>query len=136
MNPIAVYKLILDALTAMKAVGGDLNGAKVGLYTNVHQPSKGTLLADLTQATYTGYALVAIATWGAPFLDPIGNPTMVGNHIQFQPTDGAVPNTITGWFIVDSAGTDLLIACALPTPVVLADASHALIVEPTVVYGQ
>lgn len=100
---------------------GTFDGMKTGLFQNNVVPSRDTLLADLTPADFTGYALNATAAYAAAGLDSDGTPIMATGVITF--TAGSpitVSNTIYGYYIVDSAGTALLLAERFPTPVQVA----------------
>lgn len=96
---------ILDALIAED---GPLDGAKLGLYKAPFTPTKFTVLADLTVADFTGYALSAAITWGTPLNDPDGTAYVPGGQIEFIASGSAIANTIYGAYIVDAAGTGLI----------------------------
>jgi hypothetical protein len=130
--PNAVSLGILADLIAMTT--GRFNACKVGLYINPIPLSVNTALADLTEATFHGYAQSAAVVWGTPFLDSAGNPTIVGANCQFTATTPfSDANTIQGYFVVDSAGTTLLWAEALPTPIAITAVGDAVVIVPAFV---
>lgn len=113
------------ALARQTASGGKLNGAKVGLIAAPFTVGPGLLLADLTEATFTGYAQVTVAAWSAPAIGPDGTPSVDGGDVVFTPSDAVTPNLIYGWFLVDSGGSNLLYAYQDDVPVPLDDALHS-----------
>jgi hypothetical protein len=125
----------IAVLDAMVAVGGILNGAKLKLFSNNFTPDHLTLLTDITQADFTGYAEVTLSAWGEAFRDGGSQPKIVHVSVQYTPTGSTVSNTIFGWYLTNAAGTVLLMAKRLDTPVVLTDNSTALIVQPEYRYG-
>lgn len=109
-----------DILTELTAVAGKLNGVKIGLYTNNVTWNKNTVLTDVTECTFTGYAKVAV-TWTTPFRATDGTYRVSSGLNVFQPT-AASTETAVGYFITDTAGTVLLGGDAFPAPVPLPDA--------------
>lgn len=111
--------------------GTDLFGCFLGLFTNVYSPNVNTLLANLTEATYTGYVRGAI-TWNAPFIGEGALSLIEGTKVDFRPSDTITPNTIQGAFIVGSDSVTLLLVEVLPTPVPLTSADYLLAYIPRV----
>jgi hypothetical protein len=112
---------VTDVTQAVSGVAGVLHGTKMMLFTNTPALNKGTLLAALTPANYTGYAPQAL-TWSAPSRNENQYMSTRTGLMSWEPTDGVTPNTITGYGITDSAGAVLLAAEMLPAPVPLTDA--------------
>lgn len=135
MRPVMAQSQIFIVLAAMPATDGILDGAKLMLFQNDFTPDRNTLIADLTVATFGGYAPVTLATWGAPFVPPGEQPRIQHASKQFTPNSGVTPNTIYGWGITNTGGTTLLIAVRLDAPVYLIDATTAIIVEPYYSWG-
>lgn len=135
--------LALDLLTQDVAAAPDptvLVGAKMGVFINEPELTLDTVLADLTQPAFTGYALSAAITWGTPGFEEAGPRAVVlGDLKTFRATAAPDPGvTVRGWFVVDAAGTGLLAAAMLDVPVpILADedlvAVYARIPMPVVV---
>jgi len=105
MNSIlAMRALLLGLLTDAIAVGGSLEAPELGLFQNnvVFDPDL-TVIGDLDEADYTGYAKEAL-TWDQPSVSDDGNLEMHASQATFRPTDAVTPNDIYGWFLVDAGG--------------------------------
>lgn len=100
--------VLQDALDTLTAVAGDLNAAKVALYTSDTNPSAGLVLADYTLATFIGSTPQAV-TWAAAFIKANGNVAALGGLHTFLPT-GVISETVYGYVITDTGGTTLLFA--------------------------
>lgn len=86
---------------------GALYGAYLGLFTAISPPaSPDSVLADLTEATFAGYARQAV-TWAAETDSSDGFAQLLGGLLSFTPTDAVTPNTIVGVFLASAitAGT-------------------------------
>lgn len=127
-----VNPLLLSTLDLLTALGGTLNAVFCGLYTARAVPITPTILiADLTQATYTGYARQAITPWTSAYLSSTGLIIIDGPGLHFVPTDAVTPNTIMGWFIASLAAGGILLAIEeLATPVPLLTADSTLTIVP------
>lgn len=95
----------IDELNAAVGVGGGLHGVKVGLYTNPLSPTDQTVLADLTEPTYPGYAQKAVTPWTVAFVGGNGLPQVDGGDYLFQMDDSTVPTLVQGFFLVQPAVT-------------------------------
>lgn len=122
----AFLQACINALKANPAAVGPLDGTKIGLFTAVAGGlTPDTVIADLTLATYTGYAAQAM-TWSAVFADPDGSfATDSGLHV-FQPTDAVTPNVVSGYHVTNTAGTVLLFAEMFAAPISLPNAFSAV----------
>jgi hypothetical protein len=78
------------------------------LITNEPAPTVNTVLADLTEATYTGYLRQVCATWTGPFVAEGDYSLEVGPAHHWQPTDTITLNTITGHALVGDDSVTLL----------------------------
>jgi len=100
---------------------GPLSGALFGLFTNDIGLTKTTAFSALTEPTYTGYAQQA-ATWSAATRDSNSNINIESQLLIWQEITTPVSVTIFGWFLVDSGGTNLLMAERFnPGPLSLVD---------------
>lgn len=94
-----------------------IDGCKVKLYTNDFAPDPSTLLADFTEATFTGYGEATIATWG----DTINTgPARAGSTAQATFTAGAIVapgQTVYGYYVTDAAETVVLFSERFTDPV-------------------
>lgn len=130
----AFFKGAAANVVASVAALGILNAAKVGLFTNTPPLTENTVLADLTQPTFAGYALQAI-TWSAPFQQPDGSWACQGGLYTFQATDDLTPTVVTGVFVVSGAGTVLYLAEMANPPVNLPTSAQAMLVSPQIALG-
>jgi hypothetical protein len=146
MNLVPTKALLLDLLAAatQAAAGaaGPLHTAYMGLYiAPTPLPSFNMVIADITEAGFTGYARQALV-WGPAYVTQAGNVGIDGGSLHWQPSDAVTPQTISGVFIASAltAGT-LLAALQLDNPVALPDAYHLLdaiqrvALDPTAYWG-
>ena len=106
-------------------VAGSLAAAKVGLFTGAPVISPSTVIADFTEPLFTGYLRKSI-TWSAPFYNGNQQEQVDSGLMQWQPTDGVNPSVVTGFFVINTAGTKLLFAGLFDAPVSMIDATSAL----------
>jgi hypothetical protein len=116
------------------ALDGVLKNAKLGLFTNAVNLTQQTLLADLVEPTYTGYAR-QIVTWEPIYQQPDGSWTNQGGALFWQMGDDLTPTVVLGLFLVDSGGTHLLLAENLADPINLVSSANAFLASPQVTYG-
>jgi hypothetical protein len=120
---------ILNALTAMSAI---LNGAKVHLYANNAALGENTVLGDLTEATFTGYAASIALVWNPAYTQQDGTPTVDAPSVTFASTSPfTTGNTIYGFYVTNGAGSTLLYAQAFAAPQLISAAFQAVVVQPT-----
>lgn len=91
-------------LTALKDTDAILDGVTIKLYQNDFVPGPDSVLGDFTVATFTGYATSAEIAWAGPVNADDGTPELVGQRLIFTATDAAEPNTIYGYYALDSGG--------------------------------
>lgn len=128
--------VLLDVITAITGGGGVLNGALVGLFKSNTVLTPDTVLADLTEADFTGYAQSAAVTWGSPGYDVNKVPEVLGDMKVFNSgTPITITNVVYGYFVVDGAGTTLLYAEKFATPASVINADQMLAVVPRVQGG-
>jgi len=104
------------------------------LFTAPMTVNQGRVIGDFTEATFTGYAGVALtgATWpSATLTGPVATSTY-GANVTFTRTSSGAPQLIYGWFLTDAAKT-LLYACALfaSGPFAMVNAGDSITVVPT-----
>jgi len=130
--PYTEWLAILTALVATGTPGGLWNTASCRLFANNFVPAPGMTLSQLNEATFTGYAAVAI-TWGTPAYSPAGPAVVTGNLCVF--TVGSSPtvfDTIYGYFVTTGTSPQvLLFARQFATPVVLSSAGQICDVVPS-----
>jgi len=96
-----------------------LGGASVGLYQTQITPTDQTVLADLTEANYDGYARKVSHTWSPTFVDPNGLYSKQAQTLVFQPTGDDTMNTIYGLFVTGDDSTALLAVEPFDSPIPL-----------------
>lgn len=118
---------LLDAIET--AIAGLATGTppsvwKVGLFTGTPTLSEDTVLSDLTEPAFTGYARVAM-TPGTIRRDAAGNVILPLGKASFQPTADPVGTiTVTGVFVV--IDTDLIVAEFLDAPWLVVNTGSAI----------
>lgn len=126
----AAVKAIIDEL---KATGNFLDALTLHLYKSPGAPTRQTVLGDLTEADFTGYAAVALGAWGADWTDPAGNWHVTAPSIQFTATGSAVSNDIYGYYVTATVGGNPVLRYVEAFdqgPFGIARAGDALIVVP------
>lgn len=124
------YQLL--QLAAIKAAMLDLG--TLHLFQNDITPTPLTVIGDLVEADFDGYAAVAITAFEAPFLDPQNLATVYGILAMFQATGATTPNQIFGAYFVD-VNTDLAFVYRFPQPIQIAAAGNAVPVVPKYQFG-
>ena len=83
------------------------NNLKLHLYSNNYTPVAGSLLANFTEATFSGYAAQTITAWQSP-ITVSGRAQLTASALYtFTKSTGAVGNNIYGYYVTDSTGTTL-----------------------------
>lgn len=129
-------RAILTQLTRAapgEAEAGIWNGAKVKLFKNEKTPSSGDVLADYTEADFTGYVESTAVTWGTPYVDEVGRAVILGDLKTFAATGSGTTNIIYGYYVVDSAEEVLLYAEKFEEPRDMDETADAIPVIPRVV---
>lgn len=95
----------LDCLTAF--VNDTLINAYARLLSGNITPGPTTTLATLlaNEASFTGYAPVALTTWTTPTTDGTTAAISTTTQAQFTPTAAGGTGNLYGYFICNSAGT-------------------------------
>jgi hypothetical protein len=87
-------------------------------YANAVALTETTILSDLVEATYDGYARGTVGSWVGPQTDLSGDIVVVPNApITFSCSGATTLNTVYGIGILNPAGTTLLAAADFPTPI-------------------
>lgn len=88
------------------------NNLKLKVFTNNVTPSDNSILSDFTQAAWSGYAAITLASGSWVSLGVASHVgTIVYPACVFANTSGS-PVTAYGWYITDNAST-ILVACGL-----------------------
>lgn len=80
--------------------------------------SRNTVLTDLAEATFDGYAAVSPVVWLSTYQLATGAYVLQSQITQFLATGNVVLNTLYGWWIETSADSGkLLVAELFPAPI-------------------
>jgi hypothetical protein len=90
---------------------------KIRLFKNDIVPGPGSLFADFTEADFTGYSAITVASWTSIAIDGVSGRFYVGSGLQtFSQSGVLITNTVYGMYVEDGAG-GLLLASRFDTPV-------------------
>lgn len=128
----AARKAALNRLTVM---GGILNAATLILITGPTSISKDTVFADVTEATFDGYAAVAAQAFSPAYVAPGGAIQISAPSVLFTDTGNVTPNTVTGWALVDAGKTTLYYVEKFDTSIVMDGTGEGFLVQPVIKYG-
>ena len=125
------------AMALANLIRTDLVAAVLKLFQNNVIPSPATVLADLDEADFSGYAEVDPVVWNATYLDPeLGGASFNSNN-QWN-FDGAdvtpTTNTIYGFWLESVAGT-LLAVGTFENPIPMAAAGDSIPLTLKLNYG-
>lgn len=126
---------LLAGLTALLGTHGPFTTMTLRLYANPITLQRSTLLADLTEATFVGYAAAAGVTFSASYVDVDGSALALGADNVFICTSATTPNTIYGYYFTDAGNTNLLIAYSFANPVPISAVGNAVAIAPFVRYS-
>lgn len=95
---------------------------KLKLFQNNVSPTVNTVVGDLDEADFTGYAEKTVTAYGAAFLDPSNNATILSPVETWTATvPNLVPQTVYGVYALDADG-DLAFMERFATPVEIPEA--------------
>jgi hypothetical protein len=98
-NPIIPYDQWRAMITEQIASGNWLDGVVFRLFQNDINPTQGTVLSQLVEANFDGYAPVGPVAWGQAWTDAAGNGVTSGSTVGFFCSGTDTPNTIFGYFV-------------------------------------
>jgi hypothetical protein len=81
-----------------------LNACFLRLYANPATISGATVITDLTEATFPGYAAQATTAWTAPSLNAGNQAQMTLPQLTFTATGPSPSNQIYGWYLTHPTG--------------------------------
>jgi hypothetical protein len=90
-----------------------LGALTIKLARNAVTITRATVLADLIEANFSGYAAQAVGAWGAPVYDAANH-----RYSSTAPTNtwtnstGAVGNTIYAVYVIDGSGNLIMVEAA------------------------
>lgn len=107
---------------AERAVGLVANeGFEFALYTNAVTWSHSTVLADLVEAAWSGYARTTVpnASWGTPTLDPSFNAVAQASVLASYLNSSGATQTAQGFFVVGATSGTLYGGGPFNTPLTI-----------------
>lgn len=109
---------------------------KLKLFKEIAAPlNVNTVLADFTEANFTGYADVDPIVFLGGYLDPDGGASVQTGTRLFQiASPFTVPNTVLGWYIEDDGVC--VAAGTFPAPVALVGAGDAIPLDVILNFGR
>lgn len=106
-------------------------GMSVRLFKNNITPGPSSVLADFTQADYSGYSAQA---WTSSALsgsaDGSGRAYISGAQLTFAHSGGGTSNTVYGVYVVQTGSGVVLLAKRLATPKTMSSSDHFIKVTP------
>lgn len=113
-----------------------LAASKMALYKAIAAPlSPSTVLADLTEADYDGYAQKTLTNWLAAYLDPAGGASIQSGTQQFDFVHSAGDtNVVLGFYVLNAAG-DLVVVGSFAAPISMTQNGDSIPVNCTLNYG-
>lgn len=98
-----MFGVLAAILADLIDTGNQLDGASIGLYKQGTVQGGATVLADINEADFEGYARIPVSSWVGPASRAGGLPFVVSDDVAFQADDPLVTeNEIAGWFLVKS----------------------------------
>lgn len=114
------------------ALGSDTT---LRLFKNNVTLVRGTVIGDLTQSTYSGYAAVALSSPSDGGIDANNWDTWSWALATFQQTGASSTETAYGYYVTDDADTTLLWGENFTTPQVFTNSGDGFTITPTFSFG-
>lgn len=115
-------------------VDGPLYLAEYRLYQNDFTPVGTMVIGDFTVATFDGFAAKA-AAWNPSLVNVNGFAVTYADSMLWVPTGTTTPNTIFGYYVTDTGGTNLLYARRFDTPIALTGPTTGFAMIPSFSFG-
>lgn len=117
----------LEILNVLRLANDPL--ATLRLFQNNHTPTVTDINANYTEATFNGYAAVALGIWNAAFINGSAQGEIDAPAVTFTHTVGATTNTIYGAYVTDNAG-DVIYAEKFTAPIIMASNGDSFTYTP------
>jgi hypothetical protein len=124
----------VGALHEIGLIRTDLAMCKVKLFQNPVSLSPSTVVGDLTEATFGGYAPIIVTALLPAYIDPVGGASAQIATIQFQ-CDGTAPTNIVYGFWVETAAGVLILAGTFDAGIPMSLATDAIPVDVKFNFG-
>lgn len=132
----------IAAAAAKHVLAGNFDGPLSPLLLTVrllaaqYNITRNTVIADLLEATFTGYAAISPPTFLGVYQLPSGAWVVQTDALQFLQTGTGILNTVYGWSLETSADAgQLLLAEMFPTPVQMNAANVAINLSIPIQFG-
>lgn len=135
MNAVMQFLARIAAANRLTASSGPLNGCQLVLFTNPIAYDPNTTLADLTLATFSGYAAVTGITFGTAYIGVDGFVHVTAPSQQFSASASPNAETIYGWALLNTAGTTLILGTTFDTPINITQQYDGVLVQPDYAYA-
>lgn len=122
------------ALLVVNLVRTELANSVMKLYQNDYTPNEGTILADMTVATFSGYANKTVAALLPAYIEPAGGASAQVATVQWDHNGGATSNIIYG-FSLENAGGDLILAGRFENPIPMASLGDSIPLDTKVSFS-
>lgn len=132
---VTTNALRLAALDALAAEDGPLDAPTLILYQNDVPITNLTIMDDLEEATFGGYAAKAGLVFGSAYLDPAGRAVIEAPSAVWESDDGDPSNVVYGWALTNVGKTALYAAEAFPEPIAITAPSQGISALPRIAYG-
>lgn len=136
MYPTIALRSILDGLSTVLGTGD----VTIRLIAEPVTLTPDMVVADFTEATFSGYAASVVEPIGLSWDDEAGNAVLSFGGSHFQGTTGAVQNTIYGWWMTAPLGpsqaAQLVQAQLFDAPVPILGSQDAIDLVTTLKIGQ
>lgn len=110
---------------------GALASVKVGLFSTNFALDGDTLLTDLGESSFGGYARSAVVTWGdVHFSSETQTYYISGQKVTFSCTSNTAQQQVYGWFLATNEGYPILVCSEKFTSSELPDTGDVIEVVP------
>lgn len=128
--PTAAFLEALVEIQAGGSVSAPLANSSIGLVRQPIAPTVNTVMANLTEANYTGYQRQASGLDTVPFVGPGGLFMSEGTRLRFMPSDTVTANTIYAAFVTGHDSTVLFGVEVFDNPIPLPGPLSAVTIVP------
>lgn len=91
-------------LKLLEDTKADRNGYQLCLFVNDYVPTQATVIGDLTEASFGGYARITTDSWGTAFINAATIAESDEVLRTFTVTGAPLTQTVYGYFLLDAAG--------------------------------
>lgn len=136
MQPtLAVFEKAMTLLGSDTATLNPASANKIILVKAAFTPSLARVVADLTEADFTGYAALTMGTGNWPEgIDPATGDSVLTAvpptaGYRWETTGTTILNTIYGWALVDNTKATLLGCATFPVPIQLVATNQQILLD-------